>query len=332
MVTEGEGMHAQITAPDARSIRFLDICAQNRKDGFRVVAPVIQPDDVALRGRYSSLELRSGLRLHATDTVDMFDMVTQARAEPGLTLGVFLAGSARISLGSRPITLSGAGGNPHAFALYTGEQDLFERRGLRGQRVRKVNVNIPQGWLEAEDWPAVRSLAALCGDHRALRTWVPTARQLDLAARMIDPTPGMPYLDSLHREVLALEFVSDVLRAWLEEEDRPVTVSSRDRQRLRRACDCIDAHQDARLSVDQVARAAGMSVSALQRLFHAAYGTSVLDFARVRRLEQARRALEGGDLSVTEAALNAGYGSPANFATAFKRHFGVSPKDVRSRA
>lgn len=323
-------MKTGMTAAGGRSIRFLDISAQNRKDGFRVVAPVIQPDDVALRGHYASMELRSGLRLHATDTVDMFDLVTQAQAEPGLTLGVFLTGKARVSLGGHPIRLGGQASAPHAFALYTGEQDLFERRGLCGQRVRKVNVNIPQGWLEAEDWPAVRSLSALCGDHRTLRTWTPTPHQLDLAARMIDPAPGMPYLDSLYRESLALEFVGDVLRLWLD-ADRPEPVGARDRVRLRRACEFIDAHQDARLPVDQVAKAAGMSVSALQRLFHAAHGTSVLDFARTRRLEQARQALERGDLTVTEVALNAGYGSPANFATAFRRQFGMSPKEVRRR-
>lgn len=323
-------MTAPRTVTHARSIRFGDICAQNRKDGFRVVAPTLQPDDVALRGYYASTELRSGLRLHATDTVDMFDMVTQARSEPGLTLGVFLTGTARVSLGEHPISLGGRGQAPHAFALYAGEQDLFERRGLRGQRVRKVNVNIPQGWLEAEEWPAVRSLAALCGTHRTLRTWEPTARHLEMAARIIDPPAGMPYLDSLYRESLALEFVGDVLRLWLDGDARP-TISSRDRVRVRRACEFIDAHQEARLPVEQVAKAAGMSVSALQRLFHAVHGTSVLDFARTRRLEQAKAALETDGLSVTEVALNAGYGSPANFATAFRRQFGISPKDVRRR-
>jgi AraC-like DNA-binding protein len=83
--------------------------------------------------------------------------------------------------------------------------------------------------------------------------------------------------------------------------------------------------------VDDVAREAGMSISGLQRLFHAAHGASVLEFARTRRLLRAREALEQGTVSVTEAALSAGYTTSANFATAFKRQFGISPKDARRR-
>jgi AraC-like DNA-binding protein len=33
--------------------------------------------------------------------------------------------------------------------------------------------------------------------------------------------------------------------------------------------------------------------------------------------------------SVTEAALLASYGSPANFATAFRRQYGVCPRNLR---
>lgn len=311
-------------------IRFQDIQAMNRADSFKVLAPVIRPDDVALRGRFCTMGLRSGLRLHATDSVDVHNMVTQVASQPGTTLGLFLEGGARVSLGGRAIALGQGVTLPHAFALTSTEPDLFERRGLCGQRVRKVNVNIPQGWLEAEDWPEAKRLAALIGDHLSLRTWTPSRRQAELAIRLLNPSPDMPFLEGLYRETLALEFVGEVLREWAGDM-RPGRVGARDLARLRRACDYIDANHESRLHVDQVAQAAGMSVSALQRLFHAAHGTSVLEFARVRRLEQARQALESGHHSVTEVALNAGYGSSANFATAFKRQFGLSPSQVRKR-
>lgn len=311
-------------------IRFQDIHAMNRTDSFRVLAPVIRPEDVALKGRFCSLNLRSGLRLHATDSVDVHDMVTQVGAQPGTTLGLFLEGAASMSLGGRAMDLGRGVSGPHAFALTCAEPDLFERRGLRNQRVRKVNVSIPQGWLESEDWPQAKRLSGLIGDHLTLRTWRPSRRHVDLAMRLLDPSPDMPFLEGLYRESLALEFVGEILRHWAE-DDHHGRVCGRDLARLRRACDYIDGQSDGRLHVDQVAQAAGMSVSALQRLFHAAHGTSVLEFARVRRLEQARQALEKGHHSVTEVALNAGYGSSANFATAFKRQFGVSPSQVRKR-
>lgn len=311
----------------AQPISFHDMHHHNRADQFKVVAPTISGGDVLLRGRYCATALRSGLRFHATDIVDLHDLVTQARCEPGLTIGLFLEGAASVSLGGRAFQFCAAGA--HAFTLNCAEQDMFERRGQRGRRVRKVNVNLPQGWLEAESLGPASGLPDLCRTHLASRTWNPTPRHLALAAKLLDPAPDMPFLESLHRESLAVEFVAEAVRQWTGAEPAPVRLGGRDRVRLRRACDYIDAHQDNRLHLDDVAREAGMSVSALQRLFHAAYGSSVLDFARARRLQRAREALAAGRMTVTEVALAAGYSSPANFATAFKRRFGMSPKDVK---
>lgn len=314
-----------------QAISYQDIHNQNRADGFKVVAPTIGPGDTLLQGRFFALTLRSGLRLHATDTVDMHDLVTQAGSTPGLTIGLFLQGGARVSLGGRGFALGQGERAPHAFALHCAEPDLFERRGVRGQRVRKVNINVPQGWLEGESWADAGALRGLCDDHLSSRTWHPGRRHQELAARLLDPAPDMPFLESLYRESLALEFVGEALRHWGEAPKAPLRLNGRDLLRLRRACDYIDAHQECRLHVDEVAREAGMSVSALQRLFHAAHGASVLEFARLRRLDRAREALTHDRVSVTEAALAAGYSSPANFATAFKRQFGISPKDVRKQ-
>jgi AraC-like DNA-binding protein len=46
-------------------------------------------------------------------------------------------------------------------------------------------------------------------------------------------------------------------------------------------------------------------------------------------LLRARQALEQEGRSVGEAADIAGYTSAANFATAFKRHFGITPRQCR---
>lgn len=139
----------------AKAISFQDIRHQNRTDKFKLVAPVIQPDDTVLHGRYCAMALRSGLRFHATDIVDMHDLVTQAQAEPGLTIGLFLQGGASVSLGGKSFAF-GEGGEvrPHAFALNCAETDLFERRGKRGRRVCKVNINLPPDWLERQDLAA----------------------------------------------------------------------------------------------------------------------------------------------------------------------------------
>ncbi|WP_280523741.1 helix-turn-helix domain-containing protein [Rhizobium sullae] len=46
------------------------------------------------------------------------------------------------------------------------------------------------------------------------------------------------------------------------------------------------------------------------------------------RLDNAHAALTTGAMNIQEASALAGYSSPANFSTAFKRRFGVAPRSV----
>jgi AraC-like DNA-binding protein len=84
------------------------------------------------------------------------------------------------------------------------------------------------------------------------------------------------------------------------------------------------------MSLDDIARHAGMNANAMQRQFRRAYGTTIFDFLREQSLQRARLALEQDAISVKQAAALAGYTSAANFATAYKRRFGVTPKLARS--
>ncbi len=71
-----------------------------------------------------------------------------------------------------------------------------------------------------------------------------------------------------------------------------------------------------------------MSVTNMQSSFKQAYGMTVMDYIRERRLVAARDALGREGLSIAQAAHLAGYTSPQNFSTAFKRQFGISPSEI----
>jgi AraC-like DNA-binding protein len=49
-------------------------------------------------------------------------------------------------------------------------------------------------------------------------------------------------------------------------------------------------------------------------------------------MEQAKKLLETTPLSVTQIALEVGYEYASNFTTAFRRHFGITPKSARDAA
>ncbi|KAA0573275.1 helix-turn-helix transcriptional regulator [Azospirillum sp. B21] len=331
-MTDGDVLRAE------SPLRWRDLVARGNRGGeaLPAIVPSLDPDDIVLRGRFRMEMLRSGLSLHATDAVDLRDMTTAAAAGPGLTVALFLRGEVDISLGERRYALSAAR-EPILFLLSRTEEDRFQRRAMRGNWVRKITLGLPPDWLDGDGGPVCAPAAGEGGlwrfrrTHGASLTLRPTPRQVALAERLTGPIACPPMLESLYLESHALEIVADALGMV----DLPAThpLSSRDRARLRIACEYLesrDPDDEAPLRLEEVARHAGMSVSTLHRLFRAGHGMSVFEYERARRMERARTALECDGVSVTEAAYLAGYSSPANFATAFKRRFGRCPREARA--
>ena len=93
----------------------------------------------------------------------------------------------------------------------------------------------------------------------------------------------------------------------------------------------IEAHFESELSVDEIARVAGVSRFHLTRLFTLLLGQSVMQYARARRLTQAARALADGAPDILAVALAHGYGSHEAFTRAFRDHFGATPETVRAQ-
>ena len=84
------------------------------------------------------------------------------------------------------------------------------------------------------------------------------------------------------------------------------------------------------LSVDAMARDAGMSVPVFHRAFKSVTGTSPLQYLKATRLARAKGFILSDGLPANEAARRVGYDNPSHFSREFKRHFGVSPKDART--
>lgn len=83
------------------------------------------------------------------------------------------------------------------------------------------------------------------------------------------------------------------------------------------------------LSIEALAREAGLSVRNLQLRCQNALGMGPYEYYLHLRLSEARRMLEQTDASVATAAIACGFGSPSAFARAFRRHYGVNPSQTR---
>lgn len=83
-------------------------------------------------------------------------------------------------------------------------------------------------------------------------------------------------------------------------------------------------------TLGSLARRCGLNEFKLKRGFREVFQTTVYGYVRGLRMEKARMLLEDGRLNVTEVALESGYSSLGHFAAAFKKHFGVVPREYRS--
>ena len=100
---------------------------------------------------------------------------------------------------------------------------------------------------------------------------------------------------------------------------------------LLRAKDLADARYAERLTVEDLARAAGLGRAHFSREFKRAFGESPHVYLLTRRLERAAALLRFTDKSVADVCLSVGLESIGSFTTSFTRTYGMSPTSYRAK-
>lgn len=146
--------------------------------------------------------------------------------------------------------------------------------------------------------------------------------QAVVSAHTADPVLG-PATASAH--------LAGVLLALLAEPARARASGGRMRHHAR--VEQVTAHMRAHLAgrIDHAAleRVSGLSASRLQALFREVTGYPPLDYLRRQRVEDARRLLADGRLSVKEVAARTGFRDTSHFSKVFRRIDGLSPAHYR---
>ncbi len=93
----------------------------------------------------------------------------------------------------------------------------------------------------------------------------------------------------------------------------------------------INAEYARELDLDRLARRIATSRRQLQRVFAEVGQTTFREHLASVRMRRAAELLRSRNLPVREVALRVGYRQPAQFAKAFRRHYGTSPSSFRAR-
>lgn len=166
----------------------------------------------------------------------------------------------------------------------------------------------------------------------SVRLWTPDKHVTQLATQIILPPEGNVRQIGLFRMSRGIEILHR-LSDMQQMADQPARVSGTQIEGCRKAEDIrlyILQHLEQDLTTGELENRFCRSRRSLQRLFKSEYGVGIAEFVRHERLKQANLALQNDGISIAEAAFRAGYSSPANFATAFRRAFGIVPTQARS--
>lgn len=128
--------------------------------------------------------------------------------------------------------------------------------------------------------------------------------------------------ESLKREChyrLLQSSAGPTLRAFLTNTDALTVIA--------KSIHHINTHLHEPMTVEMLAKQAGLSVSGFHNKFKQITSHSPIQYIKQLRLTRARTLIQSG-ISVTQAALDVGYQSPSQFSREFRRQYGISPSNI----
>lgn len=158
-------------------------------------------------------------------------------------------------------------------------------------------------------------------------TLLASARKFEAALLRSDP------LDRLYGETLGCALAIELLR-W--QRGNAVSVQSArgglSAHNLRRITDYVEEHLSEELGLVQLAELVGLTPWHFCRAFKRSTGLPPHRFLIQARVERAKRLLSADrSISVTEVALEAGFGGSTQLARAFRTTVGLSPREYRAK-
>lgn len=225
------------------------------------------------------------------------------------------------TLGKGKSYLSGSGLSPG----YTARYGRFDH--LQG-----VNIHLTPDALWpflAEQSPTLQQLLLKTNDWKT--AWFPQVTPaMQLVAEQMMQCPFQGTTRRLYLQAKVFELLALQLSAVMENEGKtapspPLKSSTIDK--IYQARDILTAHLENPPLLTELAQQIGVSDRTLRRGFRHLFGTTVIGYLTQQRMIQAKELLQQSNHTVAEVANKVGYAHLGHFAAAFRRQFGVSPKE-----
>ncbi len=153
--------------------------------------------------------------------------------------------------------------------------------------------------------------------------------EMIMSLRAVEASPLQGPMLQRYVEARGIELLCDLWSQVGRRAPKPSGPDERLRAKVDRTRDHIDTCFAQPLVMQRLARDAATNQTKLSKAFRDMHGMTIFEYVRSRRMEEARKLLRAGDMSITEIAFEVGYEHSCNFSVAYKRHFGVQPREER---
>ena len=154
-----------------------------------------------------------------------------------------------------------------------------------------------------------------------------TAHLLDAIDALREEPPGYEFLvrDSLSR--FWLDFYQDTEEIWYNSTVR----NDQDTERMKQMLQYIYDHYMERITLSEIASAAGIGERECMRCFNRALGFTPIHYLTEYRVEKAAQLLQQTDRSISLIAEECGFASDSYFGKVFRKSTGKTPREYREQ-
>lgn len=92
----------------------------------------------------------------------------------------------------------------------------------------------------------------------------------------------------------------------------------------------IDENYERGITVSEISRYIGVSMSYLSRIFKDETGNTIINYINEKKIQKAKEYLGGTDMKIYEIAEKLGFENTTYFSYFFKKYTGISPKEYKT--
>ncbi|MBG1240258.1 helix-turn-helix domain-containing protein [Nostoc sp. NZL] len=277
------------------------------------------------------IELRQGLELAINKYHLHNQLITQAieRKHP-LEYTFYLSGGytdkfKSLTIGAGEYGLYGSGIAPKEHCEWSAAQQLVEINVHIEPEIFCSFIGDKSGQLSPELQHLVKG-----GDSTYYTKSGVTTPAMQTALQQILHCPYHGITKRMYLEAKVIELMALLVEQEVEAqkgETQTYPVKSDDLERIHHAREILLRNLDNPPSLVELSRQVGLNECTLKRGFRLVFGTTAFHYLHNYRLEKAQQLLHTGDMNVVEVSRIVGFASRSYFAAAFRKKFGLNPKE-----